>query len=42
MRIITRDAIAGAKACAAVNAARNPTDNGELDRLPIGLAKEDR
>jgi hypothetical protein len=42
MRIITRDAIADAKACAAVKAARNPTDNGEFDRLPIGLAKEDR
>ncbi len=39
---ITRDAIAGAETCGAVNAARNAIDSGELDRLPIGLAKEDR
>ena len=43
MRTITTPAIATpGKAFAAANAAKNATDNGEFDRLPIGLAKEDR
>jgi hypothetical protein len=42
MRITTGNAIASPKSCAAVNGARNAIDNRELDRLPIGLAKEDR
>jgi hypothetical protein len=42
MRISTKDAMAGAKIRAAVIAARNAIDRDELERLPIGLAKEDR
>ena len=42
MRISTKDAIGRRQNRAAVNAARNAIDRDELERLPIGLAKEDR